>query len=237
VLTEIEAVAKRVRKIHLLDPDLPSTRRWTETFCRELIRRGISIRWRSDLRLEDAKPGLLELFRASGCEEVLITVETLDQNLRDKVGEGCTTKKLRQSIELIRDTGIRPILFFYIGLPWDSAQSLAKIQRFLHDFPVASFYFKQVRPWPGTPVNHAFKSFGLLNRELTATDFVNSGSPLCPTLYLSEEELEEWKRQIGRTGIFQPAFLWRFLKERRLRPKHIAQFTSLLLGKNIFKGK
>jgi hypothetical protein len=66
---------------------------------------------------------------------------------------------------------------------------------------------------------------------------VDSGSPLCPTQHLSTEELEDWKKRIGRTVMLRPAYLWRFIKERRLQARHVAQFLSLLFGGNIFKGK
>jgi hypothetical protein len=68
-------------------------------------------------------------------------------------------------------------------------------------------------------------------------DFVESGSPLCASLYLSREELEVWKDRIGRGGILQPGYIWRFLREGRLRPKHVRQFISLLRGRNIFAGQ
>lgn len=237
VVAEVEAVAGRVKKIFLLDPDLPSTRRWTEELCRELIKRKLHIGWRADLRPEDADPRLLQLFRESGCEQVMVAVETLDPLIREKVGAGQTPDQLRVAIRAIRHAGIKPIVFFYIGLPWDRPETLEKIEQFLREEPIASFYLKQVRPWPGTPIQEDFKSLGLLKRELATEDFVNSGSPLCSTLHLSIEELAGWKKRIGRAGILQPGYLWRFFKERRLRPRHVAQFAALLLGRNIFKGK
>jgi len=72
VLDEVEAVADHIKKIHFLDPDLPSTRKWTEKLCLELIKRKLPIHWRADLRPEDAEPELLRLFRQSGCEELLV---------------------------------------------------------------------------------------------------------------------------------------------------------------------
>lgn len=237
VISELEAVAGHVKKIFLLDPDLPSTRQWTETFCRRVIERKMPIRWRADLRPKDADPKLLQLFRKSGCEQVMIAVETLDEQILEKIGEGHTPEKLHTAINRIRQTGIRPMVYFYIGLPWDSPQSLAKIKQFLAADPIANFFLKQVRPWPGTSVHEAFRSSGLLGKKLMPEDFVDSDSPLCPTLHLSNEALIEWKNQIWRAAILQPRYVWRFLKERRLRCKHISQLFSLLLGRNIFAGK
>ncbi|MFZ2087873.1 MAG: radical SAM protein [Desulfobaccales bacterium] len=237
VLAEVEAVASQVPHIFLLDPDLPSTRDWTTAFCRALIERKLKVRWRSDLRPEDADPALLRLFRDSGCDYVLMAVETLDPEIRVTIDAGQPPEQLRAAIRNIRQAGIKPVLFFYIGMPWDSPRSLKKIKQFLRAEPVASFYLKQVRPWPGSRLHADFRSLGLLHKELTPVDFVDSGSPLCPTQHLSLEELEEWKRRIGRAAMLRPAYLWRFIKERRLQARHAVQFVSLLFGGNIFKGK
>lgn len=237
VLAEMEAVADRVKLIFFLDPDLPSGGLWTEQLCRELIKKKLHIRWRADVRPEHAEPKLLQLFHESGCEEVMMAVQTLDPEVSKKLQAGYAPERLRQPIQAVRGAGIKPLVFFYIGWPWDSPQSLERVEQFLRQEPIASFYLKQVRPWPGTRIYEDFKSLGLLRREPTTEDFVNSGSPLCPTLHLSIEELADWKKRIGRAGILQPGYLWRFLRERRLRPRHVAQFASLLFGKNIFKGK
>jgi hypothetical protein len=237
VLAEIEAVAERCEWILFLDPDLPSGGLWTEELCHALREMSPPIRWRADARPEHAKPRLLELFKESGCEEVMMAVPTLDLEVAKRLHAGHTRTRLRRAIQAVRSAGIKPLLFFYVGWPWDSPQSLSKIEQFLREEPVASFYLKQVRPWPGTRVYEDFRSHGLLKRDLTPEDFVRSGSPLCPTLHLTESELTAWKRRIGRAGILQPGYLWRFLRERRVTPRHIAQFASLLLGGNIFKGK
>lgn len=166
-----------------------------------------------------------------------MAVQTLDPEVAKKLGAGYTPERLQRAIQSVRSAGIKPLLFFYIGWPWDGPQSLEKTEQFLRKHPVASFYLKQVRPYPGTRIYEEFKALGLLKRELTTEDFVHSDSPLCPTLHLGTQELAEWKNRIGRAGILQPGYLWRFLGERRVRPKHVTLFVSLLLGRNIFKGK
>jgi len=237
VVGEIEAVADRVPRILLLDPDLPSNRRWTEELCRELIDRRLPITWRADMRPEQADPELLRLYRASGCTEAMMAVQTLDPEVARQLRAGQSPELVRRALRAFRGVGIKPILFFYIGWPWDSAQSLCKIEQFLREEPVASFYLKQVRPWPGTTVYADFRRLGLMERELQVEDFVESGSPLCASLHLSLEELEDWKERIGRSGILNPGYVWHFLRERRLRPKHVRQFLALVRGRNIFAGQ
>lgn len=235
VIDEVEAVAGRVNLLYFLDPDFLSTAAWTEDFCREIIRRKLAIRWRSDLRPQDADPRRLDLLRASGCEHVLIAVETLDDEIRGEVRAGISSEGLRTVVRDVRKAGIRPNLYFYVGLPWDTPDSLQKIEQFVRSEAVASFFLKQLRPWPGTLVHDACQSLGLLERKVTIDDFVHSDQPLCPTKALSIAELGAWKRRIGRAGILQPGYLWRFLRERRLTARHVGQFLQLVAGRNIFQ--
>jgi radical SAM superfamily enzyme YgiQ (UPF0313 family) len=237
VLAEIEAVADRLPWILFLDPDLYAGREWAQELCHELIHRKLIVRWRADVRPEQADPEMMRLYHASGCTEAMMAVQTLDPAVARELGAGQSPELVRRAIKALRSAGIKPLLFFYVGWPWDSTQSLRRIEQFLREEAVASFYLMQVRPWPGTRIAVDFRDLGLLEKELQMEDFVQSGSPLCPSLFLSQEELEEWKRRIGRAGILQPRYLWRFLIQRRLRPRHIGQFVSLLRGRNIFAGQ
>jgi radical SAM superfamily enzyme YgiQ (UPF0313 family) len=237
VVAEIEAVADRLPWILFLDPDLYAGREWAQELCHEMIRRKLIVRWRADVRPEQANPEMMHLYRAAGCTEAMMAIQTLDPGVARELGAGQSPELVRGAIKALRSAGIRPLLYFYVGWPWDSAQSLRGIEHFLREEAVASFYLMQVRPWPGTRIAADFRDLGLLDRELQLEDFVESGSPLCPSLFLSREGLEEWKHRIGRAGILQPRYLWRFLRERRLQRKHIGQFFSLLRGRNIFAGQ
>lgn len=56
VLAEVEAVAGRVGRILILDPDMAGTPEWTEQFCQGMSARRLPVRWRADLRPEQASP-------------------------------------------------------------------------------------------------------------------------------------------------------------------------------------
>jgi len=236
VLAEVEAVIGRTRRLLVLDPDLGADREWMERFCGELRRMGAPLLWRTDLRPEHARPEVLAMLRSAGCDQVLMAVETLDPRIRDRVGAGIDADELRCAIRMTRRSGIRPHVYFVVGLPWDGPESLSRLLVFLRKEPIARFFLKQVRPWPGTPVHRAFADLGLIDRELGPSDFVSSGSPLCPTQHLSREELEEWKYRIGRASIFNLVYLYRFFRERRLTWRHLRQGVALLAGRNIFRG-
>jgi len=56
-------------------------------------------------------------------------------------------------------------------------------------------------------------------------------------LHLSRDDLQEWKQWIERAGILRPAYFWRFLRERRVRSRHVTALFRMVFGCNTFKGK
>jgi len=57
------------------------------------------------------------------------------------------------------------------------------------------------------------------------------------TLHISRDDLQEWKQRIERAGILRPAYFWRFLRERRVFPRHVAALFWMVFGYHTFMGK
>jgi hypothetical protein len=52
------------------------------------------------------------------------------------------------------------------------------------------------------------------------------------TLYLSKQEVENWKHRIQSTAVLNLRYLWSFLRERGLpSPKQVREFLQLAVGK------
>ena len=93
---------------------------------------------------------------------------------------------------------------------------------------------KQVRPWPGTPLYREFEELGLINRKLGIDDYIHSDYPIVDTLYLTREQLEQWKEKIRRSTILNSHYIWNFLRERRhVSIKQAQQFLKLVIGKSV----
>lgn len=88
------------------------------------------IEWFSEIRLgdivaiEQRLPGTLERVRSSGCSEMLIGVESLDNRILKGLKKGVTSKCLRAGIEKLSQAGIRPKLLMMYNSPGETPETL-----------------------------------------------------------------------------------------------------------------
>ena len=230
VVSEME-VASRVGKVLIIDPAMPLTGQWMEQLLDRLISDKIKVSWRSDAYLSQCNEVTLRKFKESGCEAVMLVVETLSDDVAQQVGGGTSHRQLKTGIEKIKKAGIIAIPVFHIGFPWDSNETLSRISTFLQEVPVPSFILKQVRPWKGVGIYDRFSELGLIERDLGIDDYVHSDYPIADTLYLSRQEVEEWKYRIRKKAILNWRYIRSFLFERKqVTARQLGLFLRLVAG-------
>jgi radical SAM superfamily enzyme YgiQ (UPF0313 family) len=230
VVSEME-VASRVGKVLIIDPAIALRGQWMEQLLDRLISDEIGISWRSDTYLSQCNEETLQKFKESGCEAVMLVVETLSDDVAQQVGGGTSHSQLKTGIEKIKKAGIIAIPVFHIGFPWDSNETLSRISAFLQEVPVPSFVLKQVRPWKGVEIYDRFKELGLIERDLGIDDYIHSDYPIAGTLYLSRQEIEEWKYRIRKRAILNWRYIRSFLFERkRITTRQMGLFLRLTAG-------
>lgn len=162
----------------------------------------------------------------------MFNVETLDDKIKGRIKSGTSVERLRTAAGNFKKAKITPTPVFYIGYPWDSNETLSQLRTFLKQVPIPSFILKQVRPWKGTPIYKEYQDLGLLSSELGIDDYVHSDYPITDTLYLSKQEVENWKHQIQSAAILNFRYMWNFLRQRGLpSPKQVSDFLRLASGK------
>lgn len=230
VVAEIEAVSS-IGKVLIIDVALPSATQWMGKLCDQLISRRTRVSLRMDAKIWQCNPKTLQRLKSAGCDAIMLAIETLDSEIGKRIKGGTSPQQLKTAIENLKTAGIVPIPVFLVGFPWDSGETLTKINEFLKELAVPSFILKQVRPWRGTPLYEDYKEFGLLKGDLGIDDYVHSDYPILDTLYLSREEIEKWKYRVRRSAILNWRYIWSFLLERkRITARQVKLFLRLVMG-------
>lgn len=232
VISEFEIISTKVNMIHIMDPAMPVISKWFEEFCDELISRKIKIPWRTDLHVERCKPDILRKMKRAGCNIIMFNVPSMDSRLKEKIGGYYTSERLLAAVQDIRGAGMIPMPVFEIGWPWDDHESLSKIMNFVKETPLPWFSMRQFRPWKGTQLYEDCMKLGLLKSELGIDDYVFSANPNLNTLYLSKDEIQEWKYRISSAAKLSPGYLLRFILDgKQIKARHLFSFLRLILGK------
>ena len=95
---------------------------------------------------------LCNILADSGCVEVGIGIESLDNQILKTVKKGFTVEKATKAIKLLLSYNIRVKTFFMLGLPGESYKSIDNMKRWLHDVKPSDVDFSIYSPFPNTEI-------------------------------------------------------------------------------------
>jgi radical SAM superfamily enzyme YgiQ (UPF0313 family) len=121
VVDELESYIARYRACDFQFEDLTAIIRkeWVQTFCREILRRGLKISWQlpSGTRSEAIDAETCRLMKAAGCHEFAYAPESGSARTLKAIKKRVTLDKLYESARAAMDAGINVGCFFIIGFP------------------------------------------------------------------------------------------------------------------------
>lgn len=135
-------------------------------------------KWDCNGRLNFAKPGILKLMRRAGCEYINYGIESMDQDVLDRMHKGITVGMIHRGVIETIKAGISPGLNLLWGNIGDTTASLDKAVDFLLEYDPCDELrtIRPVTPYPGCELYEDAIKMGLLQE---AEDFykkhVNSG--------------------------------------------------------------
>ena len=120
-------------------------------FCQALIRANLQLKWScpNGLRADRVDSELAELMQESGCQNVMLGIESADPNVMKGVSKGESLMDIEKGIRIFQRAGIDVGGYFIIGLPGDSLESQKKSVEFAKRMGINA-HFNMLIPYPGT---------------------------------------------------------------------------------------
>ena len=140
--------------IRMLDSTFTLNQTWAERICDLILERGLRVSWHCQTRIDCLNSGLLEKMHCAGCTEVVVGVDSGNDEILKLSKKSLTKAEARLGGRLFRD-GIAPKLHvnFVSGHPWDTRESIQETLTFAReleqDFGARCGYYMMV-PFPGT---------------------------------------------------------------------------------------
>jgi anaerobic magnesium-protoporphyrin IX monomethyl ester cyclase len=163
VVDEMERVVHQygVRGFNFHDNLFGLRRAQAMVMCEEIARRGLDVMWDcwTAGNLIDAE--LAKRMRAAGCARVGFGAESGDDGILAQARRGFTTAQHRAGIHALRSAGLRVEVFFIIGLPGESEESIRRTVAFAKDCGADEICLSLHRPYPGTAVWRNPRAFGV----------------------------------------------------------------------------
>ena len=161
-----------VRQFRFVDDTVTMNLGRLSALCDVLFVMG-DVAWRASVR---AKPNGLEMFqrmRYAGCREILIGVESGDQDVLDKLQKGATVEDNLTAVTNASRAGLVVRMMIMVGTPGETSKTVRRNKEFIKAVPCDSVVVKSFVPLPGSAVWSDPEAYGvqILDRDLEHYNF------------------------------------------------------------------
>jgi anaerobic magnesium-protoporphyrin IX monomethyl ester cyclase len=205
VVAEIEAAQKLLgqKLIHFKDDTLTVLEmEWFHQFEKELLDRGMTIRWQGSSRVDTITYEKLKLMRKTGCVLLCFGVETGSPRILDFYRKQATLEQAEQAFRWCHELGILPHAFIMLGAPEERKEDLELTYKLVRKIKPGTWMIYTTTPLPGSDLYAYAKEHDLLNIE-GYEQFDNAENSLLGRLpmklrYLTADDITRYRNKINR---------------------------------------
>jgi len=151
--------------------------------CREIIRRGLEMRWIGTLHPAFADRELVELMRDAGCAVVSLACDSCSERMLKVLRKGFTKEQLRVTAEMLEEMQVSYILALLVGAPGENRETVDESIEFLsRRSPLMVDFCLGIRLMPRTSL------FEIAVKE----GVVSSDDPLMEPRFYVSPEIADW---------------------------------------------
>lgn len=167
VMAEVDAIERVWSNpfIELADDNTFVNKQWAKDFLREMGQRNIHWFTETDISVAD-DPEMLDLLANSGCQQILIGLESVTPDNLDKLDRANWKRKrldgYRKAIDTIQNKGITVNGCFILGLDGDTPDTFETVRDFILDSNLLESQVTVLTPFPSTRLYHRLKAEGRL---------------------------------------------------------------------------
>ena len=213
VIKEIKECTDRfqINNFFFRSDNFTGSRDWVVSFCQKIIDEKLGIQWISNSRVDAIDEDLICLMKQSGCWGLALGVESGDQGILEKIKKGTTLAAAQKAVELCRNADIVTVLYFILGLPWDSEKTIKESIKFAKSLNADLAEFNIAVPFPGTEFYKIAKEKKLFNTDAYENlDFTNFQ---INTFFLNSSQLHLLRKKSYMIYYFRLAYLLKILKK------------------------
>jgi len=195
-----------IKEIHFLDDVITANKRFVREFFTKLKNEPykLYLQVANGLRADMVNQETLKLLRDAGLSNVGFGIETGSERVAKIIKKGISKDRVRQAVQLAKDTGLDTWGFFIIGLPGDDEKSVEETIKFAIELNLKFAKFLILKPFPGTEVFYQLDERGLIDSR----DYSQYGvytSPVHHLETLSSERILQLQRYAFRRFYLRPS--------------------------------
>lgn len=142
--------ARGVSFFYVSDDTFTLRKKTVLAVCRDIIARGLDIRWSAISRVDTVDDDILSWMRRAGCIQISYGVESANGAIRRYLDKRIRLKDVRAAFAATRRCGILPRAYFIYGCPGDSRATMQENLDLIADIKPLGAIFYILDLFPGT---------------------------------------------------------------------------------------
>jgi len=179
VVDEIEYIVKElgIKEIYDQTDEFNGNMKWAKLVCDEIIRRGIKVSLKAQMRSDHIDQELAEKMKAAGFWLGLIGIESGNNRTLTGIGKKTTTEKNERALDILKKAGIKTFACLMAFNIWekdgkllfedkkDTLKSLDYIKKLIKRKKVDLMSWSITTPYPGSKVYDIVMRNNLISKE------------------------------------------------------------------------
>lgn len=215
VVSEIEYLrdAFGIKEIQFYDDTFTVNRKNVLNFCKLMVERKVGVSWAAFIRADCFNEELAAAMKRAGCHQVLIGVESGDDEILKNIRKTIQRDRIKQCIQLAKKYKIESRCAFIFGNQGETIQSMQRTLDYSIELDPDLALYNISTPYPGTQLFQWAKDNGYLVTEEWSEYELSTFLLKLPTV--SAEEVFSFYAYAHKTFYMRPKALWRRIKKFR----------------------
>ena len=152
------------RGIYFVGDNFTINKKRTAELCKLIKSSRIDVRWTCETRADLINKELLSEMKSAGCETMFFGVESGSPRIQQKLNKGIDLQDVARAFELCRQTGIRTVTSFMLGIPGETVGDMNETFRFAKTLNADWCQFNIYIACPGSQLYDEVISKGLYDQ-------------------------------------------------------------------------
>jgi radical SAM superfamily enzyme YgiQ (UPF0313 family) len=213
--------ARGVRHVLFYDDLFTVKKQRVIELCEAMIRAQLPFTWSCNSHPNLLDLPALKLMKRAGCWQIAYGIESGSQKVLDVVKHEVRLPRLRETLRLTREAGIRAKGYLMLGHPTEDRESLEETLAFMADVDLDIAQVTKFTPYPGTPAYPTISQYGAFTEDwerMNAMNFIFIPDGL------TEEILEDYFHRCYRAFYSRPRVLWGLARAFAAQPSYVPRF-------------
>jgi len=191
VVDEIEHITKNygIKEIFDQTDEFNGSKKWAKELCDEIIRRGLDVSWKAQMRVDNVDEELAEKLKKSGFWLGLFGLESASDSTLEGIKKRQTINQVEKTLSLMKKYQVKCFGLFMAFNVWekegklysenkeDSLRTLEFAKKLLKERNISLFGWSMTTPYPGSKLYDIAVKHGLIKKEYIGHwEFFDSGA-------------------------------------------------------------